>query len=114
MHLPRFRLRTLMVIVAAVGVPIAIVGRGVHFAHQAESHWQTARAYDARAGFGLLTHGDRGDEAYYAAIDRLPDYSRDQKRAAKFSHYHGRIAMNYHWAARYPWLPVEPDPPEPE
>jgi hypothetical protein len=28
--------------------------------------------------------------------------------------YHARLARKYERAARYPWLPVEPDPPEPE
>jgi hypothetical protein len=28
--------------------------------------------------------------------------------------YHGSLASKYWYAARYPWLPVEPDPPDPE
>jgi hypothetical protein len=28
--------------------------------------------------------------------------------------YHESLARRYERAARYPWLPVEPDPPEPE
>lgn len=28
--------------------------------------------------------------------------------------YHARMVAKYEWAARYPWLPVWPDPPEPE
>jgi hypothetical protein len=28
--------------------------------------------------------------------------------------YHATMARKYERAARYPWLPVEPDPPEPE
>jgi hypothetical protein len=28
--------------------------------------------------------------------------------------YHGRTAVKYMWATRYPWLPVAPDPPEPK
>jgi hypothetical protein len=27
--------------------------------------------------------------------------------------YHARMARNYRRAARYPWLPLEPDPPNP-
>jgi hypothetical protein len=30
------------------------------------------------------------------------------------SQWHARMSMKYQTAARYPWLPVEPDPPEPE
>jgi hypothetical protein len=28
--------------------------------------------------------------------------------------WHRRLIVKYEWAARYPWLPVWPDPPEPE
>lgn len=28
--------------------------------------------------------------------------------------YHADLARKYEWAAEYPWLPVPPDPPEPE
>ena len=28
--------------------------------------------------------------------------------------HHASLARKYERAARYPWLPVEPDPPEPE
>jgi hypothetical protein len=28
--------------------------------------------------------------------------------------YHDRMQMKYWWASRYSWLPVAPDPPEPE
>jgi hypothetical protein len=28
--------------------------------------------------------------------------------------YHEALARRYWYAARFPWLPVEPDPPEPE
>ena len=28
--------------------------------------------------------------------------------------YHQMMVDKYNWAARYPWLPVAPDPPEPE
>ena len=28
--------------------------------------------------------------------------------------YHAEMSAKYEWAARHPWLPVEPDLPEPE
>jgi hypothetical protein len=31
----------------------------------------------------------------------------------RFIAYHGSLARKYWYAARYPWLPVEPEPPEP-
>ena len=32
----------------------------------------------------------------------------------RFVYYSRRLAEKYEHAARYPWLPVAPDPPEPE
>jgi hypothetical protein len=34
--------------------------------------------------------------------------------AAALADYHERLAEKYREAARHPWLPVEPDPPEPQ
>ena len=36
----------------------------------------------------------------------------ETRERARASHY-GALAAKYQRAARYPWLPVEPDPPEP-
>jgi hypothetical protein len=33
---------------------------------------------------------------------------------AKVATWHEAMARKYREAARYPWLPIEPDPPEPE
>ena len=36
------------------------------------------------------------------------------QRYQRLVFYHGGVARKYWHAASYPWLPVEPDPPEPE
>jgi hypothetical protein len=38
----------------------------------------------------------------------------DAATEARFGDWHARIKEKYRRAARYPWLPVEPDPPKPE
>jgi hypothetical protein len=44
----------------------------------------------------------------------LDDYNRRHSQGhAKQARYHARLERKYRRAARYPWLPVEPDPPEP-
>ena len=44
----------------------------------------------------------------------LLDEQRDQMaRYAEYAHYLAELRSKYQHAARYPWLPVEPDPPEP-
>ena len=43
-------------------------------------------------------------------------WSRDDYLSAlcRISSYHAAMAAKYRHTARFPWLPVEPDPPEPE
>jgi hypothetical protein len=40
--------------------------------------------------------------------------SSDLKHSDELIEYHTFLVEKYERAARYPWLPVEPDPPEPE
>jgi hypothetical protein len=40
-------------------------------------------------------------------------HERLAKMAQRIEH-HNRLKLKYERLARYPWLPVEPDPPEPE
>lgn len=53
-------------------------------------------------------------------VDRAPteaEKEEERQRMARLLRvidYHSQLARKYERAARYPWLPVEPDPPEPE
>jgi len=47
-----------------------------------------------------------------SAIDPTPGYDEDRLR--RRAEYHDFLRRKYDRAARYPWLPVAPDPPEPE
>jgi hypothetical protein len=42
------------------------------------------------------------------------DFRDEAARCARISAHYTRLKLKYERAARYPWLPVEPDPPEPE
>ena len=44
----------------------------------------------------------------------LHRHQRESDRLARSIDYHTSLARNYERAALYPWLPVEPDPPEPK
>ena len=53
--------------------------------------------------------------AYHEKIERLVTDTAAQVRAnAAIRDRHARLKEKYWRAARYPWLPVGPDPPEPE
>ena len=43
-------------------------------------------------------------------LTRRQELTADEGRRAE---YHAALARKYRHAARYPWLPVEPDPAEP-
>jgi hypothetical protein len=91
MRLPslRFTVRRLMVAVAIAGIGLSLVA------------WMARRSatFHAKAALHL-------DLAFEASLD-----SRIDPRQVD---YHGNLANKYASAARYPWLPVAPDQPEPE
>jgi hypothetical protein len=43
----------------------------------------------------------------------MTNNSADSQKA-HLTAYHRKMLAKYEWAARYPWLPVWPDPPEPK
>jgi hypothetical protein len=59
--------------------------------------WEYRYAYDHR--------GTNDDES------RLVLMTEDHERT--LARYHDAMAAKYRWAARYPWLPVEPNSPKP-
>ena len=94
MRLPRIRLTTrwLMVVVAVVAVGCAVVvslveRRRARFARIADRHLSV-----------LLTPAQVWDP---------------ERRSALRLNWHSEMADIYLHATRYPWLPIEPDPPEP-
>ena len=114
MRLPRMTMRRWMMAVAAIGL---MIGGGVllkqrrdYFLSLAQSHQKevassTARGTALKSRFGG-TPGMTAEE-----ILRLHD---DYERMMDRADHHASLARKYEEAARYPWLPVEPDPPEPE
>jgi hypothetical protein len=102
MRPPRFRLRTLLIAVAVVSVALGgelMRRRRISHREQAASHSdaeELSRAYadDARGQPGPI------------APQRV---AWGEVLAA----YHAAMSRKYERAARYPWLPVAPDPPPP-
>jgi hypothetical protein len=83
MNLPRFRIRMLMIAVAMVAFGLATIV----FYRRSQNF--TSRAQDHEVAFVISC--------------TTPEYVS----------FHSALAEKYRRAARYPWLPVEPDPPEP-
>jgi hypothetical protein len=104
MRLPRvrFTVQRLMIVVAVVGVSTAYVGRCAAYLRRAYGHEQKSKELSDRWDIALnrcLTPD--GYEKYRLEFhDRAID--------------HRSVGARYRHAAWRPWLPVSPDPPEPE
>ena len=102
MCMPRFRLRTLMAAVAVVGVAVGVWVATSRWPARRERHKVMTQAH-RRAQ--LVAHGRWG---------RIDDTYALTKPNPSLATYHARMVAKYRHAARYPWLPVGPDPPEPQ
>ena len=119
MPVPRFRLRTLMIAVAVAGMMLGVgleVDRlwGVSAARSRSAVFcrlsgamarHHARSYDKLAKEWRTEHRTR------EAIAVLERKAASLRRDAA---YWALKRSNYERAARYPWLPVPPDPPMPK
>ena len=138
MRLPRMTTRRWMIAVAAVALMSsgAVAGlrirrRHVEFLARVQSHTQMERfcalsEHQQRAyiktwadstmlllrmqeRFGLDSGIGKED-----ARNELESFRRKVANWRRWTSYHTAMARKYRHAARYPWLPVEPDPPPPE
>jgi hypothetical protein len=100
----RFTVRRLMVLVAILGLVVGVIvlseRRRVWFRGLANEHLEKGLRYFVVLG--------GGDSEYQRKSLRLWE-----ERYGAFVAHHGRLHDKYEWAARYPWLPVAADPPEP-
>ena len=91
--MPRFTVRRLMVLVAIVGLVLAAGS----WLYRRTTRMKSTAAFHEQACFEALMIG--------------PDCILVESPRSRF---HDELAKKYHRAARYPWLPVAPDPPEPK
>ena len=108
MRLPRYRLRTLLIAVAVaalgMGTIVGLARRREYYLRQAAHHRKLsddAQLYAMSIERRYLHWRPSEPElAEMAAYERRSDYQ-------------AALQAKYERAARYPWLPVEPDRPEP-
>ena len=96
----RLRLRTLKIAVAVAAVIFGV-----------EALRRRDRAFRERAAYHRAWVRNRG--RFFSPIILLPPYDRAYSQDS-LKDWHRRMAEKYERAARRPWLPVEPDPPEPD
>lgn len=91
MRLPRFRLRTLLIVVAVVAVGFGLWHRSQRLSKVAALHRRRI-AMVWMADLELLTKGWTPEK----------------------QNWHREMSGKYDYYAAHPWLPVPPDPPEPK
>jgi hypothetical protein len=101
----RFSIRQIMVVVAAVAVIVAV---------RIETARMRLRRLDCQLrsldhSIGAARYDGRGVVSCRGPIE-LPSSVDNPRRAA----HHAAMSRKWADAAEHPWLPVEPDPPEPE
>ena len=103
MRVPKFRIRTLMIAVAVLGI-----------------------AFGGLAGLLRMGQRSKGSARWQkhlklGIVNRLTLQGSVMQRAAKswterhrvLTEYHKALNLKYEYAASHPWLPVSSDPPEP-
>jgi hypothetical protein len=104
MNPSRLTLRHLLFLVTLAGLALGLSGW-----MRRRAEFSSRTAYHAKQYRVLLAHlaGARGMRRGRGMA------SPDPSELASVR-YHFKMAEKYEHAARYPWLPVEPDPPEPK
>jgi hypothetical protein len=137
MRLVRMTTRRWMVVVVIVGLLMGVIVGGVrlkqrrsHFLSRAQYHEQRAaflpklEKYQRGIAEGFPRHialfewrqrrGEPVGSHLEGMKDRLDWARKGLDRLPGKSAYHVAMANKYQHAAHYPWLHVEPEPPEPE
>jgi hypothetical protein len=118
MQMPRFRftVRRMMVAVAFAGLVLAPAAWGIRLLGYAEGFRRQSARMQARERRDFMACRYWRDAA---ETNRALGVAAEKERAnaahfERLAGYCGSLSRKYERAARYPWLPVEPDPPEPE
>jgi hypothetical protein len=132
----RFTIRWMMVVVAIVALALGSTLWGLKMRRLARSYALRAsmskqleskhRGLEARVTGAVQEIeelqqeiGEPGpvrEEPSFAAIglDQMRLISEYAAHSRRLADHHATLRRKYERAARYPWLPVDPDPPEPE
>lgn len=121
MRVPRFRIRTMMVAVAVLGTALGVLAeRRARFLRRAAYHRTqfnpvsfTVAAFPGTGG-PIPAASESGLTELVAWDSQGNELTADQERAhSALNAWNSTLVNKYEHAARYPWLPVEPDPPPP-
>jgi hypothetical protein len=102
MTLPRFRLRTLMVVVAVIALLLAGEVTRQRLTRISSEYRAKADEWSQKA------------QAAYLSVEPEWQFPLWYRRSTPMVEYANAMVEKYEFAADHPWRPVAPDPPEPE
>ena len=134
MRLPRMTMRRWTVVVVVVGLVMGIAGVGHRLKRRHDYLLSRAQYYAAMEETCRTIKLSAGDSETLLAtfsvsvdkpaptgeilakeiLDGIHRLSLSRAKLPETIAYHVAMATKYRRAARYPWLPIEPDPREPE
>jgi hypothetical protein len=106
MHLLRFRLRTLLIVVLVCGMIFGLIAQSRRLTVLKNEYNSLAR----HRWISLVKY----DDVYRVDVAPDPDHVRFLAHRAAMRHYHWSLFRKYDSAASHPWRPIEPDPPATE
>jgi hypothetical protein len=123
MRLPRVRItvRRTMLLVSASALVFAATTyqqKALWCRERARSHSRRSLVYDiASKGQDAILVGDPIDGVtggYFMQTPNAAETEADKATMHRIAQYHADLSSKYERAASRPWLPLDPDPPEPQ
>ena len=113
MRRPRMTIRRWMIVVAVAATAVAGVAIPLHRLRLADHHRDVSIMLELQATGGKQRYEapEHLEGAYVEAVRRT--YGDEAAGVQERAFAHRRLARAYRRLAYRPWLPVEPDPPEP-
>jgi hypothetical protein len=110
----------LLLVTASALVFAAVTYRqkALWFRERARFHSRQSLAYDIGSkGQEAILVGDPIDGVtggYFMQTPEAAETEADKVRMHRIAQYHAHLASKYERAVSRPWLPLDPDPPEPQ
>jgi hypothetical protein len=117
MRLPLMTTRRWMIVVAIIGLITGGTIEGMRLKRRHDYAFLSRLEYYARKedeAVGWERTYRKLVEREERAGSRCDDLRRHLDQISQGVEYYSALARKYRRAAHYPWLPVEPDPPEPD
>jgi hypothetical protein len=108
---PHFTLRALMIVVALASLAAwgyVLWRQSAEFAARAREHEEGRSLCDINLAF--VIGRTQGRQSARLSASARAELEAKRARLEQWVHYEQRMYLKYRRAARFPWLPISPDP----